>query len=82
MAKWLDNYHNGVVDASTAITRLIDGIVLDNMAARDRGKFTDFHREEWKYKMLRTIEINVLCELKDKIKPNTMKEELGYGKKG
>jgi hypothetical protein len=76
MAKWLDNYHNGVVDASTAITRLIDGIVLDNMAARDRG------REEWKYKMLRTIEINVLCELKDKIKPNTMKEELGYGKKG
>ena len=76
MAKWSDSYHNGVVDAANAITRLIDGLVLDNMAARDRGK------EEWKYKMLRTIEINSLLELKEKIKPSIVEEELGYGKKG
>jgi len=76
MAKWSDSYHNGVVDAANAIIRLIDGLVLDNMAARDRGK------EEWKYKMLRTIEINSLLELKERIKPSIVKEELGYGKKG
>ena len=74
MAKWSDSYHNGVVDAANAITRLIDGLVLDNMAARDRGK------EEWKYKMLRTIEINSLLELKEKIKPSIVEEELD-GKK-
>ena len=74
MAKWSDSYHNGVVDAANAITRLIDGLVLDNMAARDRGK------EEWKYKMLRTIEMNSLLELKEKIKPSIVEEELD-GKK-
>ena len=76
MANKMNPYHNGVVDAANAIIRLIDGSVLDNMAARDRGK------EEWKYKMLRTIEINSLLELKEKIKPSIIEEELGYGKKG
>ena len=75
MAKWSDSYHNGVVDGATAITSLIDGMVLDSMSARDRG-------DQWRYKLIRTIEISILLELKERINPHLVKEELGYGKKG
>ncbi len=76
MAKWSDSYHNGVVDGATAITSLIDGMVLGSMSARDRGG------DQWRYKLIRTMEISILLELKEKIKPHLVKEELGYGKEG
>jgi len=82
MAKWEDSYHNGVVDAAHAITSLIDGRVLNSMSARDGGG------DDWKYKLLRTMEIHVLLELKEKITPvkvgdkiKSVREELGYGEK-
>lgn len=69
MSKSNDNHHNGVVDAANAITRLLDGRILDTMRARDQSK-------DWRYNIVRSVEINALLEFKELIKPSIVKEAI------
>jgi hypothetical protein len=69
MSKSNDNHHNGVVDAALAITSLLDNRVLDTMRARDKSK-------DWRYSIVRTVEINTLLEFKELIKPSIVKEAI------
>tara|TARA_Y100000004_G_scaffold28994_1_gene29884 strand:- start:42324 stop:42572 length:249 start_codon:yes stop_codon:yes gene_type:complete len=61
--EYRSGHHNGVVDAANAITRLLDGRILDTMRARDKSK-------DWRYNIVRSVEINALLELKELIKPS------------